>query len=79
MSLEWLTVGVTFGFNLWRPGRSFAILTWVAVVIFPAFVAWALAKSFKAKSLGITAVLSLAAWTFAGFCLWDLYVGRLGW
>jgi hypothetical protein len=79
MSLVWFIAGVTFGFNLWRPDRLFAILMWAAAVVFPALVAWALAKSFKAQSLATTALLTFAVWAFAGFWLWDVYVARWGW
>jgi hypothetical protein len=72
-------VGVTFGFNLWRPDRLIAIGLWLAAVLFPAFVAWALMKSFKARSLATTARLALIAWAFAAFWLWEVYVGRWGW
>jgi hypothetical protein len=79
MSLECLVVGATFGFNLWRPDRSFAIAMWFAVVLFPIFVAWALFRSFKAQSLATTARLALITWAFVVFWLWDVYVVRWGW
>lgn len=79
MSLEWLVVGVTFGFNLWRPDRLFAIAMWFACVLFPAFVAWALARSLKARSLATTARWTVAAWGFGAFWLLDVYVTRWGW
>jgi hypothetical protein len=78
LSVEWLVVGVTFGFNLWRPDRIFAIAVWFAAVLFPAFVAWALMKSLKERSLATTARLAAVTWTFAAFWLWDVYVARWG-
>ncbi len=79
ISLEWLVVGVTFGSNLWRPDRPVAITMWIAGVLFPAFVAWALARSLKAQSLATTARWTLATWGLAGFWLVDVYVTRWGW
>jgi hypothetical protein len=79
MSLGWLVAGVTFGSNLWRPDRLFAIAIWFAGVLFPAFVAWALARSLKAQSLGATARWTVAVWGFGVFLLLDVYVTRWGW
>jgi hypothetical protein len=79
ISLDTLVVGVTFGFNLWRPDRPFAITLWFAGVLFPAFVAWALVRSLKAQSLATTARLTLVTWAFVAFWLGDVYVVRWGW
>jgi hypothetical protein len=79
MSFEWFFTGVTFGSNLWRPARLFAITMWFAVILFPVFVGWALNISLKARSLATTARLALIAWGFAAFWILDVYVVRWGW
>jgi hypothetical protein len=79
MSVGSLVVGVSFGFNLWRPERLFATLVWAAVVLFPGFLVWALMTSFKAKSAATTICLAAASWAFVVFAVWDLYVSHFGW
>lgn len=78
-SIEFLITGLTFGFNLWRPDRLFATAVWSGVVALPFAVAWALNWSFKARSLAVTAPVTVVAWSFVAFALWDLYVSRWGW
>jgi len=79
LSLEWLLVGLTFGSNLWRPDRVFAIAMWFAGVLFPGYVGWALTKSFKAQSLATTTLLALIAWGFATFWFCEIYVLKWRW
>lgn len=83
LALAMLIVGLTFGANLWRPDRPYAIIIWLALVFFPAFIAFALASKGSPRRFYI---LSAIAWLFVAFWLfenffwkpWE-YGGSWGW
>lgn len=74
VALDFFAVGVFFGMALWRPDRPFGIAMWFATVLFPVFVAYALWRSLRVKSLKTTAILASACWAFACFFMWENFV-----
>jgi hypothetical protein len=83
LCLMYLQVGLTFGFNLWRADRPFAIAFWFAVVLFP-FLLFVAIRSTKHPlrfwTLAITAWVFLAFWVFHQF-IWMPWTfgGPWGW
>lgn len=66
-----LAVGLTFGVNLWRSDRPFAIALWFAVVLFPGFIVVALRLSGTRRQL---LLMTAAAWTFVTFWIFQNFV-----
>lgn len=66
-----LVVGLTFGFNLGRSDRPFAIAMWFAVVIFPGLIVAALRLAKTRRQL---LMWTAAAWAFAGFWVFHNFV-----
>jgi hypothetical protein len=64
VSLLSLQVGLTFGFNLWRSDRPFAIAMWFGVVFFPVLLLAALRSVERPRRFWI---LAAAAWSFVAF------------
>lgn len=83
VSLMTLYVGLTFGFNLWRADRPFAIALWFAVIMLPALVLAALKAKEEPRLFYPLAAISwlfVAFWIFHGF-IWMPWAagGPPGW
>jgi hypothetical protein len=80
VSFTSLFVGLTFGLNLWRSDRPFAIALWFAEVMFPGFIVAALRLVNTCRQL---LKWTAAAWTFAGFWVFHNFIwmpwGYGGW
>jgi len=83
VAFGYLVVGLTFGFNLWRVDRPFAIAMWFAVLLFPAFLVATIRSSERPRRFW---ALTAAAWCFAAFwAYWNFlwmpwtYGGPWGW
>ena len=83
LSYLYLVTSLTFGINLWRADRPFAIALWFAVVLFPILLLVAI------RSIGSPRRfwrLAIAAWFFVAFwayhqVIWQpwTYGGPWGW
>lgn len=71
LSVEELAVGLTYGGNLWRTDRPFAIALWLAVVVFPLFIGTAMGAAKTSRRLWIVTGVS---WAFAAFWVCESFV-----
>lgn len=79
----YLQVGLTFGFNLWRADRPFAIAFWFAVVLFPLLLLVAIRSTEHPRRFW---PLTITAWSFLVFWVFHqliwmpwTYGGPWGW
>lgn len=83
MSLGYLVIGLTFGFNLWRADRPFAMAFWFAVVFFPVLLIIAIRSTSNVRrfwSLWLLSWIFVAFWAFYQL-MWMPWTngGKWGW
>lgn len=71
LSIAYLFVGLSFGFDLWRLDRPFAIMLWFAIVLFPVFIGVTIRGTTTLRQLWIMTTL---AWSFAAFWVFVNFV-----
>ena len=67
----YLVMGLSFGLNLWRADRPFAIALWFAVVLFPLFIANAMSATKTPRQFWI---MTGMAWSFAAFWVYHNFI-----
>jgi hypothetical protein len=68
IALEYLIVGLTFGFNLWRLNDLRPTLFWIAVVSFPFLLVVGLQRTRRSSRASLC--LALGAWLYVIVCVW---------